>query len=61
MQNKTKIKLKLKDEFLKDLYEIYPNAFDKIEHTTKIKYENNNFIKLMKKTIEGQKWIIENI
>lgn len=55
-----KRKLSLKKEYLQDLYETYPNAFDVKDITTHKKI-NNNFIKLMKKNIEAQKWIIENL
>ena len=61
MNNKTKVKLKLKPEYIEDIYNTYPNAFNKVEHTIKINYKNNNFIKLMKKTVEWQKFIIDNI
>ena len=55
MKHKTKSKLILKPEYLEDLYNTYPNAFESQESKVKIKYDNQ-FIKLMKKTIEWQKY-----
>ena len=55
-----KHELKLKKEFIKDLYETYPNAFEIKEKKVRVK-NNINFIKLMKRDIETQKWIIENL
>ena len=60
MKTKTKIKLVLKQEYLEDLYNTYPNAFEKKEKTIKI---NNNewFIKLMKRTHKWQEFILKNL
>lgn len=60
MKNKIKHKLILRKEYLQDLYEIYPNAFDIKETTIKINYDKW-FIKFMKKTEEWQKYILNNL
>jgi hypothetical protein len=55
-----KHKLKLRKEYIEELSEIYPNAFDVVDQNIKI-INNNHFIKLMKKSTETQKWIIKNL
>jgi hypothetical protein len=39
MNTKKKSKLVLRDEYMQELYEIYPNAFEIKEKTIKISYE----------------------
>lgn len=60
MKDKRKIKLKVKQEYLEDLYSTYPNAFDIEEKVVKISYDKW-FIKYMKRTIEWQKIILDRL
>lgn len=55
-----KYKLSVKKEHLQDLYEMYPASFDVKELKSRKKVQDN-FIKLMKKNINTQKWIIDNL
>ena len=55
-----KHKLTLKREYVEDMYEIYPNAFYVKEVNTQKKI-TTNFIKLMKRNPETQKWIVKNL
>lgn len=57
-----KWKIKLKKEYIDDLYQTYPNAFT-LEHKWDIKKNNwnNNFIKLVQMKIEIRNKIIEQV
>lgn len=56
----TKYKLSVKKEHLQDLYETYPESFD-VREIKPQKKISANFIKLMKRNLETQKWIIKNL
>lgn len=60
MEDYKKVKLKVKDEFLKELYETYPNAFEIKEKTIKIK-QLETFTKLMTLHINKKKQIVEEL
>lgn len=60
MENKIKSNKKLKKEFERELQEMYPNAFETIDKTIRIK-QDNNFCKLMYTNLSYNKILIEKI
>lgn len=54
-------RIKLKNEYVKDLYDTYPDAFEFKESNPFSKYNNNNFIKYYQMKNIERKYIIQKI
>ncbi|MBT3853308.1 hypothetical protein HOF65_04970 [bacterium] len=61
MSSKKIPKIEIKKEYIEELSEIYPNAFEIKEKNIKVKSNLNKFYKKMIREKEYTKWIIKNL